>query len=154
MVGWVSAPAFATPPGAPRVFAVEVVLDVLSQEAVAEPGKRAGHIPPRVPVPVVTCRPVPVMPAAEFDLALLVPDNVPSGGVEAALRRTAGELLERLVLFDRFRGKGVPDGHASLAWRLTFRHPERTLNDREIAGRRQKIISTLEKELGVVPRAG
>jgi phenylalanyl-tRNA synthetase beta chain len=92
------------------------------------------------------------MPAADFDLAFLVPDAVHAGDVERALAKAAGDLLERIVLFDEFRGKGIADGHRSLAWRLTFRHPERTLNEKELAGRRQKLISTVEKEFGVVPR--
>jgi phenylalanyl-tRNA synthetase beta chain len=79
------------------------------------------------------------MPAAEFD---------------RTLKQAGGDMLERLVLFDEFSGNGVPDGHRSLAWRLTFRHPERTLNDKEIAGRRQKLIATVEKEHGVVARTG
>jgi phenylalanyl-tRNA synthetase beta chain len=141
------------PPWAKPAFGVELVLGEFSLEPVAPPGKRAaGDADDRARAASVRYRALPVMPAAEFDLALFVPDAVPAGRVEAVLRRAAGDLLERLVLFDRFRGKGVPEGHSSLAWRLTFRHPERTLNDKEIGGRRQKIITTLEKELGVVTR--
>lgn len=68
------------------------------------------------------------------------------------MRRAAGELLESLVLFDEFRGPGVPEGKRSLAWRLTFRHPERTLRDKEIDGRRSQLLKTLETELGVIAR--
>ena len=92
------------------------------------------------------------MPAAEFDLALLVPDSMRAGEVEAALRETGGALLERVELFDEFRGAGVPDGMRSIAWRLTFRHPERTLRDKEIDGRRAQLLKTLEG-LGVRPRS-
>jgi phenylalanyl-tRNA synthetase beta chain len=94
------------------------------------------------------------MPAAEFDLAFLVPRETPAEKIESTLRSAGGELLERIVLFDEFVGQGVPDGQRSLAWRLTFRHPERTLNDKEISGRRQKLIATVEKEHGVVARTG
>jgi phenylalanyl-tRNA synthetase beta chain len=101
----------------------------------------------------VTYRPLPTTPAAEFDVALLVPESTPAATVERVIRRDAGELLERLTLFDEFRGAGVPDGHRSLAWRLTFRHPERTLRDKEVEGRRQKLLRTLESELGIRQRA-
>lgn len=153
-VGSVASLALDSPPWASSAYGVEIVLGRLSNAPIAPPGQRAYVTgdPPRARH--VTYRALPVMPAAEFDLALLVPDGVQAAQVEALVRRTAGDLLERLVLFDRFRGKGVPDGHTSLAWRLTFRHPERTLNDKEIGGRRQKILSTLEKELGVVARTG
>jgi phenylalanyl-tRNA synthetase beta chain len=92
-------------------------------------------------------------PAAEFDLALLVPDNTAAATVEAALRTAGGELLERVQLFDEFRGAGVPEGVRSLAWRLTWRHPERTLRDKEIEGRRSRLLEILDKELGIRPRA-
>jgi phenylalanyl-tRNA synthetase beta chain len=96
--------------------------------------------------------PVPNTPAAEFDLALLVPDGTTAAQVESSIRATAGDLLERLHLFDEYTGKGIPGGTRSLAWRLTFRHPERTLRDKEIEGRRAKILSVLDKELHVRQR--
>ena len=64
------------------------------------------------------------------------------------------ELLESVVVFDEYRGEHVPAGTRSLAWRLTFRHPERTLRDKEIEGRRAQLLRTLEKEIGVVVRTG
>ena len=68
------------------------------------------------------------------------------------MRAISGDMLESLVLFDEFRGAGIPQGTRSLAWRLTFRHPERTLRDKEIDGRRSQLLKALEKDLGVVPR--
>jgi phenylalanyl-tRNA synthetase beta chain len=97
-------------------------------------------------------RTLPSTPASDFDIAILVPDDLPAARVEEVIRRASGELLERLTLFDEYRGEGVPPGQRSLAWRLTFRHPERTLRDKEIAGRRQKLLRTLEGELGVRQR--
>jgi phenylalanyl-tRNA synthetase beta chain len=101
---------------------------------------------------VVRYSALPSTPASDFDLALLVPNELPASRVEEVIRRSTGELLERLTLFDEYRGEGVPAGLRSLAWRLTFRHPERTLRDKEIAGRRQKLLRTLEGELGVRQR--
>ena len=61
--------------------------------------------------------------------------------------------LERLVAFDEYNGSGVEAGHRSVAWRLTLRHPERTLRDKEIEGRRVKILSALQHELHVRQRS-
>nr|MBA3657520.1 hypothetical protein [Gemmatimonadaceae bacterium] len=94
---------------------------------------------------------LPVTPAVEVDLALLVPENVVADKIEASIRKNASELLERLNVFDEFRGKGIPEGMRSLAWRLTFRHPERTLKDKEIQGRIDKILQSL-RDLGVNQR--
>lgn len=95
---------------------------------------------------------IPAMPAMQVDLALIVPDGTTATTVEELIRGEAGELLESLVLFDEFRGAGLPDGSRSLAWALTFRHPERTLREKEITGRTSKILTSLEKTLGIRQR--
>jgi phenylalanyl-tRNA synthetase beta chain len=126
------------PVWAATAYGVEIDLGpALVDDVVAEPPAHARY------------RPLPTTPAAEFDLALLVPDGVPASRVESLLRSTAGDLLESVQLFDEFRGAGVPDGARSLAWHLTFRHPERTLRDKEIDGRRAKLVAALDSELGV-----
>jgi phenylalanyl-tRNA synthetase beta chain len=98
-------------------------------------------------------RPLPATPAAEFDLALLIPEGVQAQQVEAAMQRAAGRLLEHVELFDRYVGEGVEPGFRSLAWRLTFRHADRTLRDKEIDARRNEILKALADELGVRQRA-
>jgi phenylalanyl-tRNA synthetase beta chain len=135
-VGSVSRIALDAPAWAAPVFGIEIDLDSLPA---------GSHAPSRY-------RPIPVMPAIEVDLALLVPDSVTAAQVAEAIRGAAGELLESLDLFDEFRGPGVAEGTRSLAWRLTFRHAERTLRDREIQGRTAKILSTLEAALGIRQR--
>jgi len=167
VVGNVSRVELDRPLWATDAFGIEITLGALSSADVAPPGQHesvlrpvtgysdatleitgsaAGTVGPRY-------RPLPTTPAAEFDLALLVPDGTEAGAVEAALRRGGGELLERVELFDEFRGPGLPDGHRSLAWRLTFRHPERTLREKEIDGRRARLLDTLAADLGIEPRA-
>ena len=69
------------------------------------------------------------------------------------MRRVSGKLLENLELFDRYVGQGIEPGQRSLAWRLTFRHAERTLRDREIDARRADILRALADELNVRQRA-
>jgi phenylalanyl-tRNA synthetase beta chain len=98
-------------------------------------------------------RPLPTTPASEFDLALLLPEGIAAVDVERVIRAAAGELLERLVAFDVYTGAGVEPGQRSVAWRLTLRHPERTLRDKEIDGRRAKILSALQTELNVRQRS-
>jgi phenylalanyl-tRNA synthetase beta chain len=68
------------------------------------------------------------------------------------IRTAAGDLLEKLLAFDLYEGAGLEPGHRSIAWRLTLRHPERTLRDKEIDGRRAKILSALTQELNVRQR--
>ncbi len=145
------APIWASP-----AFGIEITMARVSAERVALPGQtRYGSNKPDRQVArdhSARYRPLPVTPAAEFDLALLVPQQLPASEVERVIWAGAGELLENLVLFDEYRGSPVPEGFRSVAWRLTFRHPERTLRDKEIAGRREKLLRTLEGELGVRQR--
>ncbi len=87
--------------------------------------------------------PVSRFPSSEVDLAFSVPEAVPAADVEATLRETAGELLERLTLFDAYRGPGVPDGSRSLAFRLRFTAHDRTLTDSDVAAIRQSCIDAV-----------
>jgi phenylalanyl-tRNA synthetase beta chain len=164
-VGRVVSVALDAPAWAAPAFGVEITLGEMSAAYVAEQGRHAYGVPssedgqrttvngpPSTSVAPVRYHAIPNTPATDFDLALLVPNDRPAADVEAVIRTTSGTMLEDLVLFDEFRGTGVPDGHRSLAWRLTFRHPERTLRDKEIDGRRAQLLKALKEELGVVPR--
>lgn len=142
------APVWASP-----AFGIELSLGTVPSAHVAPAGRHAHSAPdsiPRASPPAYL--PIPASPAVELDLALLVPESLAAARVEELLRSASGELLERLALFDEYRGPGVEPGMRSLAWRLTLRHPERTLRDREVEGRRDRILRTLENELGIRPR--
>lgn len=155
VVGAAHAVTLDRPVWASEAWGVELTLGVMSSDDVAPAGRHA-HMPAEREsgaTRAVRFAPLPTQPAAEFDLALLVPDGVSAATVDAALRRAGGELLEQVQLFDEFRGAGVPEGTRSLAWRLTWRHPERTLRDKELEGRRARLLDILDKELGIRPRA-
>ena len=92
-------------------------------------------------------RPVSTFPAVIQDIAVVVDDDVPAADVEAAVRNAGGDLLERLRLFDVYRGEQVGEGSKSLALRLEFRAPDRTLTDEEVAEVRARIEQELA-ELG------
>jgi phenylalanyl-tRNA synthetase beta chain len=153
VLGHVRRVALDAPVWAAPAFGVELTLETLDSSDVAPPGRSAWREQPPAPtVRHIVARDLPQFPAAEFDLALLVPNDVPAARVESVMRSQAGELLERLSLFDEYRGGGIPAGHRSLAWRLTFRHPERTLRDKEVEARRERLVRALESELGIRAR--
>ena len=144
-----------SPVWASAAYGVELTIGAMPTTYVAPPGRSAhAGVRPSFAAPPTPVRyaPLPTTPAAVFDLALLVRDDLPAADVEQVLRTSGGDTLESLALFDEFRGPGVPDGMRSLAWRLTFRHPERTLRDKEIDGRRSQLLKSLENQLGVKPR--
>jgi phenylalanyl-tRNA synthetase beta chain len=102
--------------------------------------------------PAVAYRPLPQYPAVERDLALVVPDALAAGTVLDAVRERAGELLEDVRIFDVYRGQGLPEGTRSVAIRLRFRAPERTLKDKEVDRVVQGVLGRLKEELGVQAR--
>ena len=125
------APVWAKP-----AFGVEINLEAREQVSATSKSYRA----------------IPATPRVQVDLALLAPLAVTAAQIDAVIRKEAGELLESLTLFDEFVGQGIQEGSRSLAWALTFRHPERTLKDQEVQGRTTKIVQALEGELGVRQR--
>ena len=102
-----------------------------------------------VHAPAPQFQPVPAWPAAERDVALILPSGVKSGDVEAALASAAGKLLERLWVFDEYRGAPLPPGERSVAWRLVFRADGRTLKDEEVDKALAKAVRAAEERYGV-----
>ena len=82
------------------------------------------------------------------DLALVVDRGVPSGEVEAALRKAGGFLLSSVTLFDVYEGDQLPSGKKSLAYHLTFQAPDKTLTDKDVSKQRQRILKQLEQSIG------
>ncbi len=87
-------------------------------------------------------------PASDIDLAFIVADPIPADRVEAAVRVAAGDLLEGVALFDIYRGPQIGPARRSLAYRLRFRAPERTLTDAEVAERRAGVIAAVTTAYG------
>jgi phenylalanyl-tRNA synthetase beta chain len=75
---------------------------------------------------------------------VIVPEDVPAARLAEAVRTGAGDLLGSLRVFDLYHGEQVGEGRKSLALRLEFRAPDRTLTDEEVAERRAAIEKELE----------
>jgi phenylalanyl-tRNA synthetase beta chain len=92
--------------------------------------------------------PVPTYPPVIEDLALIVPNDVPAAVVEGLILQTGGELVAKVTLFDLYRGSQIEAGRKSLAYRVTYQAPDRTLTDGDVERLRKKIVSRLEREVG------
>ncbi len=103
--------------------------------------------------PVRTHRPLPRFPAADRDLAVLVPDRIPAARVEATIAEAGGDLLESVCLFDLYRGAGVPEGWRSLAYSLVYRAADRTLTDAEVDAVHGRVCAALAERLGAQLRS-
>jgi phenylalanyl-tRNA synthetase beta chain len=86
-------------------------------------------------------------PAVRRDIALVVAGGITAKEVEQVIAANAGENLERLDLFDVYKGRQIPAGYRSLAYSLTFRHPERTLTDEEAETALTNIKAALRSQL-------
>ena len=106
-------------------------------------------------------QPIPTLPAATRDLAVVVHDDVTAGAVSEAIREAAGELCESIDLFDLFRGGSMPADHRSLAYHVVYRDPKaatdpehaRTLTDDEVDARHKAVIDAVQQRFGAVLRA-
>ena len=91
----------------------------------------------------------------------MVRDTVPAAQVQAALAAGASsaagdgrELLEDVRLFDIYTGEQVGEGNKSLAYRLRFRAPDRTLTDEETSAARDAAVAEAARRVGAVLRDG
>jgi phenylalanyl-tRNA synthetase beta chain len=97
-------------------------------------------------------KPVPQLPSVKRDVAMLVPEAVTHEAVLSAVKRAQVQSLEKVELFDVFRGKNVPAGQKSLAYAFTYRHPERTLTDAEVNAAHDKLVAQFRQHLQAVVR--
>ena len=95
---------------------------------------------------------LPRFPSVARDISILVDDTLPSATVRETIRRAAPATLARVREFDRYQGKGVPDGKVSLSLRLTFRSPDRTLTDAEVQKAMDDVLSALRAKHDAVQR--
>lgn len=111
----------------------EVRLDKLSQ----------GQIP--------AFEPLSRFPEVRRDLAFILKEATPVQALLDCAKQQAGDYLQDIKLFDVYAGKGVAEGHKSIALGLTWQHPSRTLNDEEINQLVDSIVTqvrvTLDAEL-------
>ena len=92
-----------------------------------------------------TYKPLPKFPAVSRDLALICDDEIPVLDLEKAIRRGAGDLLEEIRLFDVYRGSQIEAGKKSVAFSITLRSADSTLDDGQISACMKRVMKELEK---------
>lgn len=90
--------------------------------------------------------PVTRYPSIIRDMALIVDSAIPSGQIIAIMKKFP--LIEHVWLFDLYTGAGITKGKKSLAYRLVFQAPDRSLTDEEVKGIQEQIIEKLHSEFG------
>ena len=95
---------------------------------------------------------LPRFPSIVRDVSILIDDVLPAAAVRGTIRAAAPPTLASIAEFDRYHGKGVPEGRVSLSLRLTFRDPERTLTDDEAQEATERIVTALNRAHGAERR--
>ncbi len=95
---------------------------------------------------------LPRFPSIVRDISILVDDTLPAAAVRGTIRSAAPPTLASIAEFDRYQGKGVPEGRVSLSLRLTFRDPERTMTDDEAQEATERIVAALGRAHGAERR--
>jgi len=133
-------PSIVDERGAPKqdaVFAAEIDLDAAATLARA----RADRV-----------RPLPRHPFVVRDLSIVVDAALPAEIIRGTIQAAgADSALASVGFFDRYQGKGVPDGKVSVSLRLTFQ-ADRTLTDAEVQTQFDAIVAALAAAHGAVQR--
>jgi hypothetical protein len=131
-------PPRATSPCRTRVYVAELDLDVVADLVTL--------------LDIRATRPLPRFPSIVRDLSILVADTLLASQLRGTIRSVAPPTLARVAEFDRYQGKGIPDGQVSLSYRLTFLAPDRTLTDAEVDAAMSEVVDALAKQHGAVRR--
>ena len=97
-------------------------------------------------------RPIPRFPSVERDLAIVVAENFPSRTVIEWVRELDRDLIERVDVFDEYTGAPISEGRKSLAYKVFYRSPERTLTDREVNAVHEDLTRRLCAAFGATLR--
>lgn len=90
---------------------------------------------------------LPKFPSAERDLAFVLSENVSWADIQATVGGACSDLLRDVTFFDEFRGKQIGSGKKSIAFRLVFRHDDRTLTNEEITEQMNLAINAVTTRL-------
>lgn len=82
-------------------------------------------------------------PAVKRDISMVVPKEILVGQIEAMIRQRSGKILESLELFDVYEGDQIKEGFKSVAYSVTFRAGDRTLEENDITAVMKKILNGL-----------
>jgi phenylalanyl-tRNA synthetase beta chain len=95
---------------------------------------------------------LPRHPSMTRDISVLVADTLAAGTVRETVEENAPATLVRISEFDRYQGKGIPEGQVSLSLRLTFRAADRTLTDEEVQRAMDAVLAALKQRHNAVQR--
>jgi phenylalanyl-tRNA synthetase beta chain len=82
-------------------------------------------------------------PAMTRDLSMIVPKEITHRSIEKVILEQGGSILESTALFDVYEGASIQSGYRSMAYTMTFRHKDKTLEEAEVAEAMARILKSL-----------
>lgn len=110
-----------------KVYAAKLNIPEMMNAAVAE----------------ISYKPLPKFPATTRDLSLICDDEIPVAELEKAIKKAVGKNLEKVTLFDVYKGKQIEDGKKSVSYSLTLRSHDGTLTDEQADSAVKKALKAL-----------
>lgn len=91
----------------------------------------------------ISYKPLPKFPATTRDLSLICDDDIPVASLEKAITGAVGKILEKVTLFDVYKGKQIADGKKSVSYSITMRSHDGTLTDEQADNAVKKALKAL-----------
>ncbi len=93
--------------------------------------------------------PISKYPAVIRDVALVVPKEISYFQVSSQIKKTGGEVIAQIKLFDVYEGEQIDEGYRSLAYSIVYQSKEKTLTDKEVNFIHNEVLQSLEENFKV-----
>ncbi len=97
-------------------------------------------------------RPIPRYPYMERDLSIIVEDKVSGDDIKRLISHLGHDIIHNVTIFDLYRGKSLPEGKQSFAFRIRYQSEERTLTDEEVQEVHSHVVEAMQEKLGATLR--
>jgi phenylalanyl-tRNA synthetase beta chain len=115
-----------------KLYASQIALDALMKYAVLE--KKFTQLPK--------------YPSVQRDISVIADKRIPNADMVKAIKEAAGGMLKSVKLIDRYTGRQIPNGKASLTYRLEYQDASKTLEEKDIASPHGRVLRSLEEKFG------
>ena len=98
-----------------------------------------------IDIPEKTYKPLPKYPATTRDISLICDDEIPVASLGKLIKEAVGGILEKVTLFDVYRGEQIESGKKSVAFSVAMRSHDGTLTDEQADAAMKRVVKALSK---------
>ena len=89
--------------------------------------------------------PISKFPALTRDLSFICDDSISYGEIETEIKKSIGNILEKIEVFDVYKGNKIEENKKSISFKIVMRNQEKTLKDKDVDKKIEKTLKNLEK---------